>query len=98
MLPYCGRTFRVKDRVEQHHRRQDRPDAQDPQGLPHPRRCRLLGECSTGRWFCPARIYPYWREAWVRQVEEPDGPQIDSAGPGVRALDAARPQRAVTGP
>ena len=25
-----------------------------------------------GRWFCPRQIYAYWREAWLRRVEEPD--------------------------
>ena len=26
------------------------------------------GECSTGRWFCPREIYPFWREAWLGRV------------------------------
>ena len=30
------------------------------------------GECSTGRWFCPREIYPFWREAWLRRVDDPE--------------------------
>jgi hypothetical protein len=81
MLPYCGRTFRVKDRVERI------IDDKTGRMLKIPKDCLILdgavcpGERSTGRWFCPREIYPYWREAWVRRVEEPDGAQIDSADP-----------------
>ena len=71
MLPYCGRTFRVKDRV---HRIVD-----DKTGrmLNISKDCVILdgvvcsGECSTGRWFCPREIYAYWRESWLRRVDEP---------------------------
>ena len=73
MLPYCGRTFRVKDRV--------RKIVDDRTGrmINIPKDCVILdgvvcsGERSTGRWFCPRQIYPYWREAWLRRVEQSDG-------------------------
>ena len=72
MLPYCGRTFWVKDRV--------RRIIDDKTGrmLNLPKDCLILdgavcsGERSTGRWFCPRQIYPYWREAWLRRVEQSD--------------------------
>jgi hypothetical protein len=72
MLPYCGRTFRVKDRV--------RRIIDDKTGrmLNIAKDCVILdgvvcsGERSTGRWFCPRQIYPYWREAWLRRLEQPD--------------------------
>ena len=72
MLPYCGRTFRIKDRV--------RRIIDDTTGrmINIPKDCLILdgavcsGERSAGRWFCPRQIYPYWREAWVRRVEKPD--------------------------
>ena len=72
MLPYCGRTFRIKDRV--------RRIIDDKTGrmLNIRKDCLILegavcsGERSTGRWFCPRQIHPYWREAWLRRVEEPD--------------------------
>ena len=28
------------------------------------------GERSSWRWFCPRAIYPWWREAWLRRVEQ----------------------------
>ena len=72
MLPYCGRTFRIKDRV--------RRIIDDKTGrmLNIRKDCLILegavcsGERSTGRWFCPREIHAYWREAWLRRVEEPD--------------------------
>jgi hypothetical protein len=84
MLPYCGKTFRVKDRVER--------IIDDRTGLMiHiPGDCLILdgvvcsGERSVGRWFCPRQIYPYWREAWLRRVggsagEGGDAQQVDAA-------------------
>jgi hypothetical protein len=70
MLPYCGRTFRVKDRVER------LIDDRTGRMLKISADCLILegavcaGERSPGRWFCPRQIYPYWREAWLRRVEE----------------------------
>jgi hypothetical protein len=71
MLPYCGQTLRVKARVDR------LIDETTGRMLRIPRDCIILdgpvcsGECSTGRWFCPREIYPFWREAWLRRVEEP---------------------------
>jgi hypothetical protein len=28
------------------------------------------GDHSTGRWFCPREIIPYWRECWLERVDE----------------------------
>ena len=70
MLPYCGRTLRVKDRVER------LINETTGRMLKIPKDCIILegavcsGECSTGRWFCPREIYPFWREAWLRRVED----------------------------
>jgi hypothetical protein len=71
MLPYCGQTLRVKDRVER------LIDETTGRMLRIPKDCIVLdgpvcsGECSIGRWFCPREIYPFWREAWLRRVEDP---------------------------
>ena len=71
MLPYCGQTLRVKRRVDR------LIDETTGRMLKIPKDCIILdgpvcsGECSTGRWFCPREIYPYWREAWLRRVDEP---------------------------
>ncbi len=72
MLPYCGRTFRIRDRV--------RRIIDDKTGrmLNIPKDCLILdgavcsGERPLGNWFCPRQIYPFWRESWLRRVEEPD--------------------------
>ena len=26
--------------------------------------------CSYGRWFCPRAIHSWWREAWLRRVDD----------------------------
>ena len=72
MLPYCGRTLRVRDKVER--------IIEDKTGrmLTIPRDSLILdsavcsGERTPGTWFCPRQIYPFWREAWVERVEESD--------------------------
>jgi hypothetical protein len=72
MLPYCGRTFRVKDRVT--HIIDDKTGRM----LNISKDCLILdgavcsGERSAGRWFCPRQIHAYWREAWLRRVEQSD--------------------------
>ncbi|WP_271601003.1 hypothetical protein [Bradyrhizobium sp. CCBAU 45384] len=70
MLPYCGRKFRIRDRV--------RRIVDDKTGrmLKIPKDSLILegaicsGERTPGNWFCPRQIYPFWREAWLRRVEE----------------------------
>ena len=68
MLPYCGGTYRVQDRVQR------LIDDRTGRMIEIPSDCLILegvvcsGERSTGRWFCPREIYPYWREAWLRRV------------------------------
>ncbi len=71
MLPYCGGTFRVKDRVQRI------IDERTGRMIHISRDCIILegvvcsGEHSAARWFCSRHIYPYWREAWLRRVDEP---------------------------
>jgi hypothetical protein len=70
MLPYCGRTFRIRDRVQRI------IDDKTGRMLKIPKDCLILegvvcsGERTPGNWFCPRQIYPFWREAWLRRVEE----------------------------
>jgi hypothetical protein len=72
MLPYCGQTFRVKYRVQRI------VDDKTGRMLKIAKDCVILdgvvcsGVRTPGCWFCPRQIYPYWREAWLRRVEEPD--------------------------
>ena len=71
MLPYCGKTLRVKYRVDR--------IIEDKTGrmLKIPKDCLVLegavcsGNRSAGRWFCPREIDAFWREGWVERVEDP---------------------------
>jgi hypothetical protein len=80
MLPYCGRTYRVQDKVQRI------IDERTGHMLHISRDCLILegvvcsGERSVARWFCPRQIYPYWREAWLRRVDEPSQPAERQAG------------------
>jgi hypothetical protein len=82
MLPFCGRTYRVKDRVER------LIDDRTGRMLKISADCLILegvvcsGERSVGRWFCPRQIYPYWREAWLRRADEsPETASTKAANP-----------------
>jgi hypothetical protein len=76
MLPYCGQTVRVKETVDRI------IDDKTGRMLKIPKDSLILegtvcsGERTPGCWFCPREIYPYWREAWVRPVEEPEQPDL----------------------
>lgn len=80
MLPYCGRTLRVKESVERI------IDDETGRLIKIPKDSFILegavcsGVRSTGRWFCPREIYPFWREAWLERVEKPDGAPLESDG------------------
>ena len=71
MIPYCGGRYRVKERVRRI------IDERTGEMIETSSDCLILdgvvcrGEHSSGRWLCPRQIYPYWREAWLRRVEEP---------------------------
>jgi len=70
MLAYCGRTASVRSKVERF--------IDEGSG----RMVELASDCyildgvvcqsyrSAGRWFCPRAIYPFWRECWLRRLED----------------------------
>jgi hypothetical protein len=68
MLPFCGRTYRVRKRVDRI------IDDRNGRMVRMKRDCIMLdgvvcsGDLSVGRWFCTRAIYPYWRECWLRRV------------------------------
>jgi hypothetical protein len=67
MLKYCGRRARVLRRIE------NIIDEKTGRMLRIRRDCVILdGVICTGDYHrsCPRAIYPYWREAWLRRVEE----------------------------
>jgi hypothetical protein len=77
MVPYCGRTARVKAKVDRF--------IDEGSG----RMIELASDCyildgfvcnsykSVNRWFCPRAIYPWWRESWLRPAapQPADAPQ-----------------------
>jgi hypothetical protein len=74
MVPFCGQVLQVRGRVthiiEEHTGRMLRfgNDCIKLEGAV------CSGERSTGRFFCPRKIYPYWREQWLERVDGPDAP------------------------
>lgn len=69
MVPYCGREFRVLQRVTQ--------IINEGTGrMMHlPGECLILegvtcrGHLGREKRFCPRSIYPFWREVWLERVE-----------------------------
>ena len=67
MLKYCGRRARVLRRIEKI------IDEKTGRMLKIKRDTVILdGVICTGDYHrsCPRAIYPYWREAWLRRVED----------------------------
>jgi len=89
MLPFCGGTFRVRQRLN--HFIDDRTGEM----ITLKSDCLTLdgvvcsGERSLGRWFCAREIYPYWREVWLRRAGDPPTPVAAGAG----SLAAAERQK-----
>jgi hypothetical protein len=86
MTPFCGGRYRVKDRVERI------IDERTGQMIEIPSDCLILegvvcsGDRSSGHWLCPRAIYPYWREAWLRRVDDAGlsssgGPRAETTNP-----------------
>lgn len=73
MVPYCGGTFRVLDRVEKI------INERTGTMMCLPNECVILegvtcsGCFSKDRLFCPRSIYPYWREIWLKRIESHRG-------------------------
>lgn len=68
MLMYCGRRGRVLQRVEKI------IDEKTGRMLSINSDCIIIeGFICTGDYhrFCPRSVYPYWREAWLKRVEDP---------------------------
>ena len=71
MVPFCeGQPRRVLTRVERI------VDEKTGRLITLPNPCVILegvtcsGMLSTSRMFCPRSIYPYWREIWLKRIEE----------------------------
>lgn len=76
MLPYCGRTFRVKDTVDRIINEKTGRMMKIPKDSLILEDVVCSGERTPNCWFCPRQIYPFWREAWLRPVEGSDRPDV----------------------
>jgi hypothetical protein len=74
MVKYCGKTFRVLDRVER------LIDEKTGKMIHISSDCIILADVVCGghfshrRLFCPRSLYPFWREIWLRRVGDPQSP------------------------
>jgi hypothetical protein len=86
MLPYTGRTFRVRKRVSRFI-----DDRKGGEMVELKSDCVTLegvvcsGELSPVRWFCPREIQSFWREVWLRKVEPSPGDADLEPGPAPAA-------------
>jgi hypothetical protein len=71
MVQYCGKTFRVRNRVNR------LIDERTGKLLQMKRECISLedvvckGHHTSGAWFCAREHLPLWREAWLERVDPP---------------------------
>jgi hypothetical protein len=81
MMPYCGGTYRVRQRVSHF------IDDKDGRMIQLKNDCVTLegvicsGDLSLRRWFCPRAIFPYWRESWLRRVKPAPSVSTPAADP-----------------
>jgi hypothetical protein len=70
MLPFCGKRYRVKQRVNQliDERTGVMMTIKTPGIILENVVC--MGCFHPARLFCPRGIYPYWREIWLKRVKE----------------------------
>jgi hypothetical protein len=70
MLPFCGKRYRVKQRVNQliNEKTGVMMTMKTPGVILENVAC--MGRYHPERIFCPRAIYPYWREIWLKRVEE----------------------------
>lgn len=84
MVPYCGKTFRVRSRVSQFIREDNGRMAtlKTPAVILEKVWCTAC--FSDTRMHCPRSIFPWWREAWLERVAEPQRTSEHSAERVVR--------------
>lgn len=71
LVPYCGKTYRVKTRIDQFidERTGKMTTLKTPAVVLEGVWCQArYSEC---RMFCPRSIYSWWREIWLERVEDP---------------------------
>lgn len=68
MMVYCGRTARVRRRVERFIDDRDGRLVEMKSPVVSLDGVVCSGDHSLRRWFCAREIFPYWRECWLRRV------------------------------
>jgi hypothetical protein len=70
MLPFCGKRYRVKQRVNRliNEKTGVMMTMKTPGVILENVAC--MGRFHPERIFCPRAIYPYWREIWLKRVED----------------------------
>ena len=81
MVPYCGKVFRVRTRVEKFidegtgYMRRMKTPAVILEGV------YCQSRYSEHRLFCPRAIFSWWREVWLERVSEGKAEAVSGAGP-----------------
>lgn len=72
MLPYCGKVFRVRQRISRFIHEQNGKMLTPRTASVTLEGAVCSGDHSTCRWFCPREIFPYWREFWLERAAGPE--------------------------
>lgn len=69
-MPYCGKTYRVRNRVEKFidEKTGKMKTLKTPAVILDDVYCRA--RYSNERMFCPRSIFSWWREVWLERVSE----------------------------
>jgi hypothetical protein len=89
MLGFCGRQYRVRGRA---HKACDTIDWQQFRRMESAVHLEELRCDGSGHGGCQAGCLLFWKEAWLRPVDQPEGertPEADAAGASREALTAA---------
>ena len=70
MSLYCGRTFRVRARLDKFidERTGVMKTLKTPAVILEGVTC--SGRHSENRWLCPRAIFPWWREVWLERIQD----------------------------
>ena len=68
MVPYCGGTYRVRQRIRRFIHDQNGKMIQLKRESLTLEGVVCSGDLSMRRWFCTRLIYPFWRESWLRRA------------------------------
>jgi hypothetical protein len=90
MMPYCGKTYRVRNRVEKFidEKTGKMKTLKTPAVILDNVYCR--SRYSNERMFCPRSIFSWWREVWLERVSEnPQNPVKTTLGNKIATNDMA---------